>query len=43
MFVETGKKFMESFSELKNQKPAVLVTQNVADDVSGAFYRFGLS
>ena len=33
MFVETGKKFIESFSENKNQKPVVFVYRNVADDV----------
>ena len=27
MFVETGKKFIESFSELKNQESVVFVTQ----------------
>ena len=34
MFVETGKKFMESFSEIKNKNYIVFVTE--------AFYRFGL-
>ena len=28
MFVETGKKFMESFSETKNQNSVVFVIQN---------------
>ena len=27
MFVETGKKFIESFSEIKNKKSAVFVIQ----------------
>ena len=44
MFVETGKKFIESFSEIKNKNLQCLLYRNVADDVcSGAFYRFGLS
>ena len=35
MFVETGKKFIESFPEIKNQKSVVfnLLYRNVADDV----------
>ena len=36
MFVETGKTFVESFSETKNQKSVVFVCllyRNVADDV----------
>ena len=33
MFLETGKKFIESFSEIKNQKSVVLLHRNVADDV----------
>ena len=28
MFVETGKKFIESFSETKNQNSVVFVVQN---------------
>ena len=33
MFVETGKKFIESFSETKNQKSVVFVIQKCSDDV----------
>ena len=33
MFFETGKKFIKSFSEIKNQKSLVFVVQNVVDDV----------
>ena len=31
MFVETGKKFIESFSETKNQNSVVLLYRTVAD------------
>ena len=31
MFVETGKKFIESFSETKNQNSVVFVTQHFTD------------
>ena len=45
MFVQTGKKFIESFSETKNQNSVVFVIQNCSlwCFVSKAFYRFGLS
>ena len=33
MFVETGKKFIKSFSETKNQKSVVFVIQKCSDDV----------
>ena len=33
MFVETGKKFLESFSETKNQRSVVFVNRNAANDV----------
>ena len=33
MFVEAGKEFMESFSEINNQNTVVFVERNVADDV----------
>ena len=34
MFAETGKKFIESFAEIKNKKSLVVIYRNVADDVS---------
>ena len=33
MFVETSKKFMESFSEIKTKNLQCLLYRNVADDV----------
>ena len=33
MFVETDKKFIELFSEIKNKKAVVFLYRNVADDV----------
>ena len=33
MYFETGKKFLKSFSEIKNQKSVVFLHRNVADDV----------
>ena len=34
MFVETGKKFIQSSAEFKNKKSVVLLYINGADDVS---------